>query len=267
MGSLILEQITGHPMPIDIDRILRETFVAQAEHHPTIGSTNDHAAERARQQPVELPLLVLADQQTAGRGRGGNRWWTGSGCLALSLLVDAQTVGAQDHRSPLVALAAAVAVVDTVRPLLPAHRISIHWPNDVLATGRKLAGILVEVLPDRRHVVGIGLNTNNRLADAPPELQATAATLWDLSGVEQDQTAVLIGLLNCLESEFSQLRVNPASVTSRANELCLQRGSTLTIVTGGQQIVGTCRGIDSDGAILLETPAGIQRFMSGVLRQ
>ena len=252
-------------MLADIARILRETFVAQAEHHPTIGSTSDRAAERARQPPVELPLLVLADQQTAGRGRGANRWWTGPGGLALSLLVDAQTVGARRQRSPLVALAAAVA--DAIRPLLPAHRVGIHWPNDVLAAGRKLAGILVEVLPDRRHVIGIGLNTNNTLADAPPELQATAATLRDLSGVEQDQTAVLIRLLKCLEGEFSELRVNPAGVTGRANELCLQRGSTLTIATGKGQITGTCAGIDSDGAIVLETPAGVRRFVSGVVRQ
>jgi len=254
-------------MLADIARILRETFVAQAEHHPTIGSTSDRAAERARQPPVELPLLVLADQQTAGRGRGANRWWTGPGGLALSLLVDAQTVGARRQRSPLVALAAAVAVADAIRPLLPAHRVGIHWPNDVLAAGRKLAGVLVEVLPDRRHVIGIGLNTNNTLADAPPELQATAATLRDLSGVEQDQTAVLIRLLKCLEGEFSELRVNPAGVTGRANELCLQRGSTLTIATGKGQITGTCAGIDSDGAIVLETPAGVRRFVSGVVRQ
>jgi len=252
-------------MLVDIARILRETFVAQAEHHPTIGSTNDRAAERARRQPVELPLLVRADQQTAGRGRGANRWWSGPGGLALSLLVDAQTVGAQCQRSPLVALASAVAVADAIRPLLPAHRVGIHWPNDVLAAGRKLAGILVEVLPDRRHVIGIGLNTNNTLADAPPELQATAATLRDLSGVEQDQTAVLIRLLKCLEGEFSELCVHPAGVAGRANELCLQRGSTLTIATGKEQITGRCAGINLDGAIVLETPAGVRRFVSGVV--
>ena len=66
-------------MPLDIDRILRETFVARAEYHPSLGSTNDRAAERAAQDGGELPLLVAAERQTAGRGRAANRWWTGPG--------------------------------------------------------------------------------------------------------------------------------------------------------------------------------------------
>ena len=167
-------------MQFDIDRILRETFVARAEYHPSIGSTNDRAAECAAQSAGELPLLVLADQQTAGRGRGANRWWTGPGALAFSLLLDGRTVAVGGNRSPLVALAAAVAVVDAVAPLLPEHPLGIHWPNDVMVGRRKLAGILIEVLPDGRHVVGIGLNTNNTLADAPAELQSRAVTLRDL---------------------------------------------------------------------------------------
>ena len=104
-------------MPLDIDRILRETFVARAEYFPTIGSTNDRALECAAQDDGQLPLLVVADQQTAGRGRGVNRWWTGPGALAFTLLLDGPTVGADRSRSPLVALAAAVAIADAVAPL------------------------------------------------------------------------------------------------------------------------------------------------------
>ena len=99
---------------------------------PTIARPNVRRKGRG-----ELPLLVVADRQTAGRGRGANRWWTGPGALAFSLLVDGRTVGADRSRSPLVALAAAVAVVDTVAPLLPAHQVGIHWPNDVLVAERK----------------------------------------------------------------------------------------------------------------------------------
>ena len=198
----------------------------------------------------DLPLVVVADEQTAGRGRGSNRWWTGPGGLAFSLLVDAETVAADASRSPLVSLAAAVAVVDAVAPLLPGRQVGIHWPNDVIVGGadipachelpasqgrqeclphRKLAGILVEVLPDRRHVIGIGLNTNNTVADAPAELQSTAATLRDLSGQEHDQTAILIDLLRRLEQEFSRLLSDAKSVAARADQLCLHRGRTLTL--------------------------------------
>ena len=197
-------------------------------------------------------------------------------------------VGVDRGRSPLVALAAAVAVVDAVAPLLPAHRVGIHWPNDVLVLDaarkvvqpsfrmekivalqaahridRKLAGILVEVLPDRRHVLGIGLNTNNTLADAPAELRGTAATLRDLAGREFDQTAILIDLLKRLEGEFSRLRRAPEAVAGRANEFCLQLGRVLTLQWADRIVSGSCRGIAADGALLLETSAGTEPFLLG----
>jgi len=213
------------PMPIDIDRILRETFVAQAEH------TSDHRLhqrprrERARKQPVELPLLVLADNRRPAAGGGEPLVdWPGRAGAELGWSTRRPSrpgiSGLRWWRWP--------------RPwpwptrFAPAAGAS-GWhplPNDVLAAGRKLAGILVEVLPDRRHVIGIGLNTNNTLADAPPELQATAATLRDLSGVEQDQTAVLIRLLTCLESEFSQLSVDLPALQVAQRVCALQQGAS-----------------------------------------
>jgi biotin-(acetyl-CoA carboxylase) ligase len=129
----------------------------------------------------------------------------------------------------------------------------------------KLAGILVEVLPDRRHVIGIGVNTNNAAADGPAELQAAVATLRDLTGRRHDQTAILIELLRCLEQEFSRLRSDAKSVAGRADQLCLDRGRTLTLQFGDRRIAGCCRGIAADGALLLETPAGVEAFYSGTV--
>ena len=188
---------------INLAAVLCQTFVARAEHHESITSTNDRAAAWALDGAAELPLLVVADRQTAGRGRGGNRWWTGPGALAFSLVVDAKAVAAEEARSPLVAFSVGLAVVETVARRLPHQPVGIHWPNDVLVGSRKLSGILVEVLPNRRHVIGVGLNTNNTLADAPPELRAVACTLRDLSGKEHDQTALLIELLQRMENEYA----------------------------------------------------------------
>jgi BirA family transcriptional regulator, biotin operon repressor / biotin---[acetyl-CoA-carboxylase] ligase len=295
---------------IDVVRILRETSVVRAEYRPTLVSTNDRAAQCAALGVKDLPLVVVADQQTAGRGRGSNRWWTGPGALAFSLLVDAETVAAGEGRSPLMSLAAAVAVADVVAPLLPDRQVGLYWPNDVIvrrtdipvchrrtdipvcqnaadipvcqpspeaqgrqeclphqSQDRKLAGILVEVLPDRRHVIGIGLNTNNTAADAPAELQATVATLRDLSGRAHDQTALLIDLLRRLEQEFARLRSDAKSVAARADELCLDRGRSLTLRWGDRAITGLCRGIAADGAIRLETAGGEETFCSGTLER
>ena len=203
---------------LDTNRILQETCVARLEHHAVLTSTNDRAAQAVAVEDGDLPLLVVADRQTAGRGRGGNQWWTGPGSLAFSLVIppprgmiaepDAQaavkTIPRPD-RSPLAALAAAVAVVETLAPLLPGQRVGLHWPNDVMAGERKLAGILIEVLPDGRHIVGIGINTNNTAADAPPTLGGQTATLLDLTGRQHDHTEILVALLGRLERDFAAL--------------------------------------------------------------
>jgi len=252
---------------LDIARVLKQTFVAQAEHHGTLGSTNDRAWELAAGDPGELPVLIVADRQTAARGRGGNRWWTGPGSLAMSLLVKPDWETADEGPSPLIALAAAVGTVETVAPLLPSHTVGIHWPNDVIVAGRKLGGILVEVLPNRCHVVGIGLNTNNLMADLPQELHATATTLRELTGHTHDHTTILITLLEKLEACFAELAATPELVATRADRLCLQRGAMLTLRQGSDAVTGRCLGVTPDGALVLETPHGPQSYYSGTIQQ
>ncbi len=214
-SSFILQPVhysLTSPLNMDINRILRETFVVEIEHREELGSTNDRALQRAKQGATRLPLLVIADRQTAGRGRGGNRWWTGPGSLAFSLLLESAAVEGKEDASTLalgrqlncrpndfdsrprglncgpdnlVSLAAGMAVAETIKPLLGNKEIGILWPNDVIAAGRKLAGILVEVLTDGRTVIGIGINTNVSMADVPAELLPIATTLLELTGARK----------------------------------------------------------------------------------
>ncbi|MEE8451842.1 MAG: biotin--[acetyl-CoA-carboxylase] ligase [Thermoguttaceae bacterium] len=256
----------------DVDCVLQQTFVARVEHYPSIGSTNDRAIECADGPGEELPLLVVADCQTAGRGRGSHRWWTGRGSLAMSLLFEAEVFGpTRPSAPPMAALAVAVALVETLTGRLPCHKPGIHWPNDIMVGDRKLAGILVEVLPNRRHVVGVGLNTNNSSADAPAELKQTVATLKELTGKEHDHTELLVELLGHMDRVFSQLASAPHRIGARADALCLQRGQTLSVTLGsgstqGRSTRGRCAGIAPDGALLLDTPDGRKSFYTGELR-
>jgi BirA family transcriptional regulator, biotin operon repressor / biotin---[acetyl-CoA-carboxylase] ligase len=270
---------------LNLDLVVQQTFVASLEHLPSLASTNDRAARRAVEGTALLPLLILADEQTAGRGRGANRWWTGPGSLAFSLLLAPEQAGvrasrppsatiagtqaavpaATPGRSPLVALAAAVSVIETVAQHVPSHVFGIHWPNDVMAAGRKLAGILVEVLPDGRHIVGIGVNTNNSAADAPEDLREGIATLRDLAGRPFDQTAILVAMLQGLERHFGSLASASDAIAARADALCLQREQVLTIELAGQRITGRCLGIARDGGLLLQTPGGPRVIYSGVV--
>ncbi|MGW8256466.1 MAG: biotin--[acetyl-CoA-carboxylase] ligase [Thermoguttaceae bacterium] len=249
-------------MSLDINRILRETFIVEVEQHETITSTNDRAAERAKQGAKNLPMLVIAESQTAGRGRGANRWWTGAGSLAFSLLLapsDRDT-----EKTSLISLAAGLSVAEAVKPLLPNQAVGIHWPNDVIVGERKLAGILVEVLPQRHVIIGIGINTNNSLADAPHELRETATTIMELTGNRCDHTALMVALLGNMQRHLVTLLRSPEELAAAANEMCLQRGKLLTIISGGQTDTGLCQGISSDGALLLKTNAGVRSFYSGI---
>lgn len=252
---------------LDLDRIRLQTRVAAVEYRASVVSTNDLATEMARSDSPALPLLVVADTQTAGRGRGSNRWWTGNGSLAFSLVLAPESFGqATPRRSAMAALAAGVAVAETLAPLLPAHRTGIHWPNDVMAAGRKLSGILVEVLSDGRHIIGIGINTNNTAADAPPEVQSRVGTLRDLSGQVHDQTAILVATLQHLDRRLTELATLPEAIARQADALCLQRGSMLTVVQGDTSVAGRCAGIAADGALVLETTDGRRAIYSGVIR-
>jgi BirA family transcriptional regulator, biotin operon repressor / biotin---[acetyl-CoA-carboxylase] ligase len=254
-------------MRIDIDALLAGSFVRHGEHFESIDSTQIRARALADQSDLPLPALVVADLQTAGRGRGSNRWWTGAGSLAFSLLIDPQQFGLPRQAMPRLSLAVGVAVIDAVAPWLAEHPLGLHWPNDVFVGAGKLAGILVEVLPDGRHIIGIGLNSNNSVAEAPPELRASIATLLDLTGRNVDHTELLLALMENLEAVLSHLAGSTDLLGDRFDLLCLHRGEMLTVYQGEQSICGRCAGIAPDGALLLETPAGPRAIYSGTLKQ
>jgi BirA family biotin operon repressor/biotin-[acetyl-CoA-carboxylase] ligase len=267
----------GHKMAVDlklnVSRLLAAGFVARVEHYAVLDSTQQRAREAAANPFEPLPLVVVADQQTAGRGRGENSWWTGEGDLALSLLFDPAQLGCP-RGLPSMSLAASVAIIDAIARLwddisLPSshdHRLGLHWPNDVFVEGRKLGGVLVEALPEGLHILGIGLNTNSRVADAPDNLQSHLTTLRDLTGQSLNHTELTLALLNRLIDCLRMLGSDSESLGRRFDELCLQHGQMLTLYQGERATTGRCLGIAPDGGLILQTPAGPRTFHSGTLQ-
>ncbi len=253
-------------LQFDVARLSRESWLAQVEHFASLPSTQDRAREAAANPLATLPLLVIADEQTAGRGRGGNTWWTGHGSLAFSLLLDPAEFGCTRQAIPCLSLAVSVAIIDALAPRAPGRQIGLHWPNDVFVEGRKLAGVLVEVLHDGRHIIGVGLNLNNRLSEAPDELRARVCTLSDLTGQPHSPTDLLLDLLAALAEVLRCLATDAETLGLRFNELCLQRGERLTVYIGDQTVSGLCLGIAPDGGLILETAAGPRTFYSGTLQ-
>ena len=116
-------------------------FVCTLREYESLDSTSDTARELVARGGIELPLLVLAHRQTAGRGRGDHSWWSGEGSLTFTIAIDPAAHGLRPEHEPRVALAVAVAlcrVIEADADVSP----QIRWPNDVECDDRKLAGIL-----------------------------------------------------------------------------------------------------------------------------
>lgn len=250
---------------LDSERIAAQSFLNAFEQHGVLASTQDRAHEYAAQPAARLPFLVVADRQTAGRGRGGNRWFTGGGSLAMSLAFDPAQWGSPGGFEPRRSLAAALAVIDAVEPWTPGIDVGLHWPNDVFCDQRKLAGILIDALPDGRLVLGVGINTNNRFDEASDEVRRRAVSLIEVCGRGVDHEQLILLFLERLGDAMRLLASDSHAFWLRCQELCRQIGRELTMRNGDETVSGRCAGIDPDGAICLETATGRRKFYSGVL--
>lgn len=253
-------------MPLfDLLELQANTFVRDVEHHAEIPSTNSRAIELAGEDRP-TPLLVLAKMQTAGRGRGDNRWWSAEGALTFSLLLDAAQLHLPADRWPRVSLAAGVAVCEAVQSLLPASAVGLKWPNDVHLDRRKVCGILVETPPrSGRLVVGVGLNVNNSLAHAPDDVRVRATSLYDSAEIEFDPHDTLVRVLRRIEENLKLLATNDALLAQKWRALSVLTGRFVELELGSRHVSGRCLGIDEEGALLLETSVGPERFFAGVV--
>lgn len=233
---------------------------------PTIDSSNSELLRRARRGPL-APTLLIAEEQTAGRGRLGRQWYSGAGdMLAMSLALPL----APREWSGL-SLAVGIALAEGLQPQLPAAgsgspRIELKWPNDLwLHDGRKLAGILIETTetagsvhgtPQRCVVIGMGINLR-----PPPEegLRTPAACLLDVDPRLDGPAALQRVAAPLVRTLLGFAEVGFAPFQPRFALRDYLRGRPVTLSTGEQ---GTARGVDDDGALRVQTAQGMLRITS-----
>lgn len=230
------------------------------EVHAEIGSTSDRARELLR--AGEEGTAVVAELQTAGRGRRGRTWTSPAG---RNLTV---SVGLRPRLASTEAWALGPAVALAARRACEAVAlVRLKWPNDLVAgDGRKLGGILVETALDGERlveaIVGIGINVNWPRAEMPAELREGATSLAELAGEEVDRVALLGRLLEALDEELGRLEAGERPL-GRYRAACATLGQEVAVTVGAGRVVGRAVALDPTGALVLETPAGEVTLASG----
>lgn len=224
------------------------------EYHAEIGSTNDRA-RLALDEPDGEGLAIVAELQTAGRGRRGRTWHSPSGRnLTLSVGIRPRL---QASAAGLLGAATALAVRSACRP---AAALAIKWPNDLVDDdGRKVAGLLLETaLVEARlaHVViGLGINVNWRRREMPPQISTVATSLADLAGRDVDRSALLGRVLDALDDEIAALE-RGESPLERYRAASWLDGRRVVVALGEREVEGVALGIGQAGELLLQTDEG-----------
>ena len=225
-------------------------------HFDSLPSTNTEAARQAAAGAPE-GLVVVAREQTAGRGRQQRAWSSPRDAgLYLSVLLRPRLPA---DRWPLLTLAAALAVSDALEETC-ALRADIKWPNDLLSGGRKLCGILAETVESaqgRACVVGIGVNL--KASAYPPELRASATSVEEATGARTDADSLIESVVRAVGRRCARLQSEGGSEET-LREWCARssyaEGKRVRVRLDGESFEGVTRGLEPDGALRVETEGG-----------
>jgi BirA family biotin operon repressor/biotin-[acetyl-CoA-carboxylase] ligase len=240
----------------------------QFHHYYKIGSTNFEAMQAAAQNAPEGSVF-LAEEQLAGRGRGGHTWHSErSTGIYCSVILRPQLPPSD---ALIISLAAALAVRAAVREIAPQLLADLKWPNDLLLGGKKFCGILTEMTSEatrvRYLVVGIGINVNQ--LKFPAALSEIATSLRIETRAEWSRVELCAALLKSLDQEYRNLVKDPdaRSAILRRFEAASSsvRGSRVSVEENGG-LAGVTEGLDERGFLRLRTQEGLRTVVSGTVR-
>jgi BirA family transcriptional regulator, biotin operon repressor / biotin---[acetyl-CoA-carboxylase] ligase len=253
------DPVRGTMTPAALQRRLRSAvFGHRVFYYATIGSTNDRALELAADGEPEGGL-VLAEEQTSGRGRRDRSWHSGARLGIYASVILRPRVPAP--RAPLFTFTAAVAVASAIREACGLEA-RIKWPNDVLVGPRKIAGILGETRGSepviREMVVGMGVNVNQTATDFPAVVRDSATSVLIETGSATDRATVLAAMLEGFERRYGMvLRGRSSDVLSEWEALsAAPRGRAVVAEGPDGRIEGSVAGVDEEGALLLLVAGG-----------
>jgi BirA family biotin operon repressor/biotin-[acetyl-CoA-carboxylase] ligase len=262
----------------------------RVHYYDEVDSTQRIAAEFANQGAAQ-GTVVIAELQNAGRGRMGRQWHSPPGVNLYATIILRPAMPLNEvPRLSLVAGVAAAEALETVAP----GRVALKWPNDVWLAGseltadasdltpspfpkgkgsknawRKAGGIIAEAVTDGTQrlqcvLLGIGLNLNLAREQVPSELRDKATSVLIATGRPCDRIALAGALFKGLDTRYMETETRGFGVIRPLWEhFSALTGRSVIVVDAGARIAGVVRGIDADGALLLETTAGTQRILTG----
>jgi BirA family biotin operon repressor/biotin-[acetyl-CoA-carboxylase] ligase len=257
-------------LPNILEPLVRGTRFGEHIHHfYKIGSTNTAAMDAAAAGAADGSVF-LAEEQTAGRGRGANVWQS---ARSTGIYCSVVLRPAMPPTEVLVlSLAAALAVRSAIRQIDSSVDPDLKWPNDLLIDGKKVCGILAEMNAEatrvRYIVVGIGLNVNQ--ATFPRELTPQATSLRLTTGSEWSRVELAVALLKSLDREYRDLLERPDSrefiLRRFADHSTWIKGKAVRIEENGGSFEGTTEGLDERGFLRVRAAGLLRTVLSGTVR-
>lgn len=212
-------------------------------------STNDIARRYALDKSND-GLSIFAEEQTAGRGRSGNKWYSrrSDSILCSIILID------NNLNAEFLSLTCAVAVADAIGKLA-----KIKWPNDIIINGKKAAGILLEAIAENQtntYIIGIGINCHQKKDSFPAELQSSATSIDIETNSVSDRVRLAKRLLSSLDYWLETAEKNDEEIIDKWRQLSVQLGQRVTLLFNGRQFSGNCIGIDPEKGLILQLDSG-----------
>jgi BirA family biotin operon repressor/biotin-[acetyl-CoA-carboxylase] ligase len=227
-------------------------------------STQDYAAELA-EKGTPQGAVVIAETQRAGHGRLGRQWYSPPGVnLYMTVILRPRLSPSAVPCLNLMAGVAAAEAIETVAPGI----VALKWPNDIWLRGKKTGGILARAMTDGQQVtyvlLGIGLNLNLKTGDIPDDLRGIATSVQIETGSECDRAALAATLFLRLNRRYTEMQQGGfATILPLWEHYSALTGKTVTVVDAGKQETGVVKGIDDDGALILDGAAGLTRILAG----
>jgi BirA family biotin operon repressor/biotin-[acetyl-CoA-carboxylase] ligase len=255
-------RITGFPDTIaeeEVASILQtERMGKKIRYFSRIDSTNQYA-KRIAEEGAEDGTLVIADEQTAGKGRSGRHWVTPPGeAIAFTLLLRPPL---SPDRISMVTLVMGMAVAEAFRSLydLPA---GIKWPNDIVTGGRKLCGILTEMSAEvqKVHYIVIGVGINANMCAFPDEISQIATSLKIETGQDVNRAQIIARTMECFERCYAVFEKDGdlSGLMDDYNALLINRGKVVRVLDPAGEYSGTALGINRRGELIVRRDDGTE---------